>query len=536
MASERLGRRWTAALLLLCAGVLWVQFRQIESTLPYPRHVDEGFVSGPAHRTVTTGTLHPYTFNYPSLPKYLTAAGLAVGFIRAAARQEVREVQNLGNVGYPYYDTPLAMQTARQLFALLSAIALAATGFCAWVAFRRPATTILAPLMLAASPLYFFHSWNYLNVDIVGTCFTTLTLAACLRGSRAPSWQWSAFMPGVCAGLAAASKYTLAVVAFPVLLAIVLYVAPGRRIWACLLALGAMFAAFLAAVPYSVIDIPGFLNGLASEAFHYSAGHRGFQGDAGLPQLLFYARHFASDFGWIALALAVLGLAVFARADWRRTAVLAAFPVVLLGLLAAQRVHFTRNVLPLHPVLALFASAGLVVLHEWLLVGAVARGWVPKRAGKLIPAAVFIVLLVLAVPLSNVYGDLQIRTDSRNLAVGWIEERIAPEWTIVVPAQLGLDRRRLEAAGRQVIVVDLQSARDAGAADSLLHDVRRPALLLVPRWGADPRFPGSESARTLNDVSRRWSLMKSFGTNDVLVNYSYATPWGDPAFGIAVLK
>src|SRR6266487_1349719 len=93
-------RIWTAALILLCGGSLWLRFRNIEGTLPYPLFVDEGFVAAPAARMLTTGTLNPQYFNYdeksfelnalkfPSLPMYLTAIGMAGGFLRSARHHE----------------------------------------------------------------------------------------------------------------------------------------------------------------------------------------------------------------------------------------------------------------------------------------------------------------------------------------------------------------------------------------------------------------------------------------------------------------
>ena len=65
---RRAVRRWGATLVVLCVVTFWVQCTHIAGTLPYPRDTDEGFVSGPASRTLMTGTLHPYKFNYPSLP------------------------------------------------------------------------------------------------------------------------------------------------------------------------------------------------------------------------------------------------------------------------------------------------------------------------------------------------------------------------------------------------------------------------------------------------------------------------------------
>src|SRR5215470_10915185 len=57
--SRRHARRWVAGLLAVCAAALWLQFKHIDGALPYPWDTDEGFVSGPASRTIVTGTLHP---------------------------------------------------------------------------------------------------------------------------------------------------------------------------------------------------------------------------------------------------------------------------------------------------------------------------------------------------------------------------------------------------------------------------------------------------------------------------------------------
>lgn len=529
-------RAWTAMLMVLCFGTLWLEFTHIARTMPYPRHVDEAFIAGPAHRTLATGTLHPYTFTYPTLPKYLAAAGMAVGFVRGAAHREIREVKQLGNMDYPYYDIPRVMKTARQLFALLAMIALAATGWSAWLAFRKPAAILLAPLILLTSPLFFFQSWTYLNVDIVGTCFVMLTLAACLLGTRRPSFHQSVLVPSVCVGLAAGSKYTLALVALPVLLAIGLYFSGARRAWIWGAALATMAAAFVAVMPYSLIDIPNFLNGIASETWHYASGHSGFNAEPGLPQLLFYLRHLVSEFG-VAAILAVIGVVAYVAADWRRAAILTIFPVGLLWLLASQRVHFIRNVLSLHPVIAMFAAFGLISLHGWVLGLAARRGWVRQPVEGRARVLAGVVLVIATVPLWHFVDHLRDRTDSRNLAEAWIEERIPPDWTIVAPKQLNFDARGLEKTGRRVVVVDLKSALDPGAVGALLGEVPAPAVIMVPQWGADARYAGGqELADALNNLSGRRQVLKTFGTNPVLVNYGSATPWGDPAFSVAILK
>jgi hypothetical protein len=527
-------RVWAAALLVFCAGAFALLSTQITRTLPYPYHTDEGFISGPASNILLTGTLHPARFNYPSLPTYLAAGAMAFGFVRGAANLEVRDVKQIGNVGYPYYETPRPMKTARQAFALLAVVCLGMTGLSAWMAFRRPAAMVLAPVLLLACPLFFRHAWTYLNVDIAGACFAVLTVAVCLIGTTRPSFTWSAVLPGVAAGFAAGSKYTLAIAILPVLVGIGLFVPRPRIVPAALAAVAAMIGAFLAAVPYSVVDIPGFLNGVGYEVFHYASGHAGFAGEPGLPQLIYYLQHFLAEFGYGASAAALAGLAVFARRDWRRALVVAAFPAGLLWLLTEQRVHFTRNALAIQPFIAMYAALGVTAVHAWIVDLVERRGWASRRAALRVGLAV--VLVAATVPFWFLADHLRIRTDSRNLARQWVAEHLPYDWALVVPSELGFDRRGLEIRGRKVKVVDLRSAKDPQALDALLRDVPSPAAILVPRWGADRRSPGRQTAEALNALTPPWRRVASFGSNDVLVNYLWPTAWGDPAFSIAVLR
>lgn len=530
---QRAVRLWTTALILLCIGTLFLLFRHIDRTLPYPYHADEGFISGPASKVLVAGELHPERFNYPSLPTYIAAAAMAAGFLRGAAHLEIRDISKLGDVGYPYYQTPRAMGTARQAFALLAVICVAMTGLSAGLAFRRPVTILLAPVILLASPLFFRHSWTYLNVDIVGTSFVMLTLGACLLGAARPSIHQSAVVSGVLAGLATASKYTLALTILPVLLAIVLYF-PRRRLLSGCVALLAMIAGFLAAVPYSIVDIPGFLNGLGYETFHYASGHAGFAGEPGLPQLLYYMRHFLSEFGYGVAAFAVVGLVTFPRADWRRAAVVVIFPAGLLWLLSSQRVHFTRNALPIQPFVAMFAAFGLVAVHDWIAHAAARRGWAPRRVS--VPVLTGLLLVLATLPFRHYVEHLRDRTDSRNEARDWVAKNLPDNWAIVLPSELGFDRRGLDIRGRHIKVVDLRWARDPDTLNALLTDVPAPAVIMAPRWGADRRSPGQRAANALNGLSTQWRVLKAFGTNDVLINYTFTTAWGDPAFAIAVIK
>jgi hypothetical protein len=359
----------------------------------------------------------------------------------------------------------------------------------------------------------------------------SLTLAACLKGTRRPSLQRSAIVPGVLAGLAAGSKYTAGLALLPVLLAIALYLPRSRRLWGGLVAIASTVAAFLAVVPYSVIDFPTFLNGVAFELSHYARGHPGSEAPPGLPQLAFYARLCVSEFGFAGAALAVLGACVFVRADWRRGLVLLSFPAALLWVLASHRAQFARNVLGLYPVVAICVAQGILSARDAAAALAAGRGWSPRRASRL-AMLVGGVVVAIAVPFWRLPVQMSDHTDSRTRALAWIEAHVPPTWTVAVPPQLRVDTRALKARGVRVEVVDLRSARDDGAFQRVIGAIQEPAIIMIPTWAAVPQLPGEEAPEALNAVARRLRVLQTFGENAVFVN-APPVPWGDPAFAVA---
>ena len=527
-SSTRAHTLWVVALIVLCGISLWLRVSHISASLPYPYHVDESAVIGPARSMLVSGDLHPGAFNYPSFPKYLAAAGMAVGFVRAAPDQGLIDVRNIGGVTYPYYDSPGAVEGAKQLFALLSVVALAVTGLVAWLITARSAAVFIGPLFLAGSDLFFSHSWLYVNVDIVATCFALLTVASCLQATARPSLVRMAVLPGCWAGLAAASKYTLGVVLLPVLIGIWLYQRDGRRLVPTLIAMTASGVTFLAVVPYSVLDLPGFLNGLASERWHYASGHIGADGPAGMAQLGFYADHFLVEFGVVGAVLAVLGVFGALARDWRRTILLASFPVTLIALLAAQRVHFPRNVLPIHPLYAVLVGYGVILFHGWVCRFIEQRAW-SRRRRSLASAALLAALLIAALPTERLLGQWRVTPDSRNLARAWLAENVPAGWTVVVPTELAVDTRGLEEQGfnlREAPMASIQQQQD------VLSSMRGQTVAFLPVWGADPRFGSPAGPAEMNDASSRMTVLQEFGQGPVLLNYPPPTAWGNPRFRV----
>ena len=513
--------------LIFCVVAFSLYVSHISGSLPYPHHVDEEAIIGPARQILVTGNFHPQEFNYPSLPRYLAAVGLAVGFIRAAPEDGVTDIQQIGSVSYPYYGVPTAVETTKQLFALFSVIGLAATAMMSWSITGRLGAVVMGLMFLMASELYFRHSWQYLNVDIVGTCFVMLTVASCLAATQRSSITRAAVIPAFWAGLAAASKYTLGLVFLPVLLGVWMYQDSDRRLASTCVSVLTVCLTFLAAVPYALLDLPAFLNGLAFDAWHYRTGHIGFDGEIGLAQLHYYANHFVNEFGLFGIGLAVIGIVAALRRDWRRTVLFFAFPVILLTLLTGQRVHFTRNVLPIHPLFAIMIGYGFVVCYE------LCTRWFTqlhsRLRGPLAQLAVLVGLLAVVFPTARLVDQATVTPDSRNLARDWLTQNMPAGWTVVLPSQLGFDTRALKDEDFLVDEVSITTLLDQR---KLMARLEGQVVALVPIWDVDGRYDSTVSPDEINKTTAGKRVLAEFGSNPILLNYKRApgTAWGDPQF------
>ena len=568
---ERLHLGWVLALVAVCLVVFSVQLSHISGAMPYSSHIDEEATLGPASQMVTTGSFHPGEFNYPSLPRYLAATGLAVGFLRSA-KEEGSARPNIQQVQYRIPATRIfsnltMIETAKQLFAAIAVIALAMTGVIAWRITRRPEALIIAPVILVSSNLFFQLSWQYVNYDIVGTCFVVLTVASCLSMTTHSSVARSAVVPAVWAGLAAASKYTLGLVFLPVLVGIWMYQKDDRRVLVLSVALVTVCVSFLAAAPFTVLDFPAFLNDFGREVWHYGVlGHPGFESAPGLTQFMNYVTHFTTEFGVGAAVLAMVGSVMVLRRDWRQGVLFLLFPILLLALLVDQKVIWTRNALPLHPLYAVAISYGVLVLHGWCLRWL--SRWRPRFDSWVGRVAVLLTLLALVLPVHRLVDHAVVPPDSRNLARDWIRQNLPDGWTIVIPAELGFDMRGLadrnflieEVANitigkhRRDLSLNMSKVQNGNTTHNepffnqkgrevkfdqqeMLALVEGPVVALVPVWGIDARGEAPVYGKFVGryvdfdvygTIPSGKRTLAEFGSNPVLVDYDPPTVWGDP--------
>jgi hypothetical protein len=501
-----------ALLLAVLSVALGVRFRNIHRSLPYCGGVDEKTWIEIAWRMLRDGDLNPHRFTKPSLPVYLMLAGSSVGFVSAAAHDEVREAKDLGKKAYPFYSVPRAVEAPKRLFASLSVLALAFLGLVARVLTRNDAALWLAPLFGLLSASYTGLSWTYMNVDIVGAFFAWATiyqLVSWYRRESAPAPQPPnlALDPAIAGALAGATigcKYNLGLILLPCLLMFLLLDGPRPLARACLL-IGTCAAVFVLVTPYALLDYSHFVGDVAREARHYGIGHRGVAVDAGWPMFVAYARGFLEDWGpWLLVGSAV-GHLRLARREWRPFVIVSSFPVALVALMAMQRVYFFRNVVAVQLWVALGLCLACLELPRLLRATSARfpalsrRPWLRRGV-----AGAGVVILLLALPWATLRRAYASEVSSRHAATRWILRELAERETLLVDQRLYMDTSGL-ATKHEVVPLDGGSTKHTGKA-SRVRAQHGAAVAILPE----------SSERYYVSLQEGATRLASFGTQPIL--------------------
>ncbi len=413
------------ALALVLALAAWLRVWGMDYGLPHPlTRPDEERLVGRAQTIVATGNWHPGSFFYPSLPFYLNTFAL-----------------------YLYHGIGKLTGSYDRLFDFLFDIAVTRPGLhywiCRWVSILTGVATvaatyslgrlasgsrivgIVAAIFLSVCHLHVRDS-HFATVDIVMTLFVTISLLFALRAVETPT-HWSYALAGLATGLATSSKYNAAIV----FVAIAAAALVGRRdvvTTAKHLGIAALSAAFgfFASSPYLLFGYRGFLANMKSlRAFLYGSS------DAELAVFEHLRTTFPAGLGWPVFLLAILG-ALYAA--WRRRPqdiVLLSFLLSFGILISGVRITFPRYVLPLTPVLAVWAAQLLAEIR------------IPRFAWG---------ALVLLSASPSLWSSIQFdrlasRDDTRLLSASWIDKNVPPQSQVLICRGYGApavneDRRR----------------------------------------------------------------------------------------------
>jgi 4-amino-4-deoxy-L-arabinose transferase-like glycosyltransferase len=402
------------ALVILTAAIL--RFWSLRHGLPYSPAVDEPEIVGRSLNMMRTGNFSPHPFyDYPTLYMYLQLVVFVLRFLLGAMTSAWSSLAEI--------DTTAFFVSGRAVAALFgtATVLLVFHAGLRWGARHA----LLAAGLLAVMPIHVRES-HYVLTDTPMTFFVTLTLVLALAASErmtVAAFAWA----GAAAGLAAATKYNGGLALIMPLIACAM-LPPGKvsRGKCALAAIAAALAAFLAGAPYTVLDLPGFLNSFARLATHYQKGAV----PAEAPSVT-YLKHLYKQWGYpafiLSLAGLVLGFVRIARGPGRvRWLVVIAFTLIYFVLIARQQIVFARYLLPIIPMLCLLAATAVISGVSLLRRYEIPRG--PRTA--LIVALTLVGIVPGAV--NSVRFDIVTgRGGTWALAYDWISKNI-PKGSYVV--------------------------------------------------------------------------------------------------------
>lgn len=414
------------ALVAIAAVALVLRLWGICFGLPYEYHVDEVQYVRQAASMGSAG-LEPVWWNNPPFFKYMLLAEFGALFVLGRLAGIYASVAQFGAVNE--LDPTHLYLVARATTAIMGTATVVLV-YALGNRLRNRLTGLVAALLLATCFIHVRDSHFAVN-DIPLVFWVTLAVLLATKALSGTHIRWY-LVSGVAVGVAFATKYTGLLAALPVVVAALPWFSRGLSRKDRALRLGAALAGGIGAAivcsPYFVIT-PGRVIADVRAALYVPA-QAGFEGWEIDPSggYLFYLKTLVRGMGWVALTASVAGMTLALSRHRPVDLMLLLIPLSGLAILGSQQMYFARFILPIVPLLCVFAADGICAL---------ANHWCSRRA--LVPG--LLLALAVAQPLaSSVKSDMLLtRVDTRTLAKEWIEanipagSRIATDWPVHSP-------------------------------------------------------------------------------------------------------
>ena len=483
---------------------LLIRLPAIPSALPYTHSWDEPFVVNPALRIIKTGDWNPHFQIYPGGFIYLQTLAASAAAVQMAGTGELAYTTDLrSGLETKYLWTishPKVYLFGRFLAALLGAL----TAVVVWRIGRLaygPVAGVVSGFLVAVSPLAVSQS-TIIGTDSPATLFMMLALLASAGIVSGGSGRLPYLAAGISVGVAVGMKYNAGIVLLAVVVAHLLRPRAERRAGNLAVVLAAMIGAFLLTSPYALLDYAEFMKGIVYSVRHYTYGSHNAHGLSRMQNMGAYLTELRTQgSNTLVFATAILGVAAGLALRVRRAhLVFVLFFAVYLWYFAGQKVRFVRLVLPVLPVLLLFAGAAVEAADLRL------RRWKPKWR---VPSMAVVLAIVLA-PLAVASVRQSVRkgsiVDSRQEAMNFLrsslpaDARVAldPNLHFYLPADLGTGIR-------EVSVLDKTP-------EELINSQFEYAVIARDYGFRADSFVNKEVAARLNSRFAGLPVVREFGT------------------------
>jgi MFS family permease len=413
-------RLFVLGLLVLGAAL---RLSEIADGIPYTVGVDEPEIIDRAVRMMKTADFNPHFYDYPGFTFYFHTAVASARFLTGAMEGRWSSLDQVWSGDF-------------YLWGRLATVCLSVLTI--YVVYRTALrwgerAAIIAALAMAVHP-QLVQNTHFVLTDTPLTLFVALALLTSLTAATEQRPFWF-FISGLFVGLAAATKYPGVLTILMPLVATMTGISVRARVAALSAVFGGAAAGFLIGAPFSLLDLPGFLNGFASLMQHYN------REISAMDSAVTYVKYIRGWFGWPgvlpafagwpALALCAIGFAMVARElgprDSRaRAAVFLVFPIAYFWFVANQSLRFGRYAMPLAPALSIALALGVLAVFRWIERRA------PFGRPRLVKLA--FLLLLFVPPLAQSFSaSAALRLEStQEQAAKWIVAHVQPHEPIVI--------------------------------------------------------------------------------------------------------
>jgi hypothetical protein len=464
--------------------------------LPSPEP-DEPYFVLPAVKMASQGSLDPHWFGHPgstvivplALAYRATDVVLHGGPIVGASR----------SIETRFRESPSDFFLLGRLWTVLLSVASVAALFLLGRLLWGDAAGLVAAGLYALVPLVVNYG-RIVRSDSAGACFGLLALCAIVVMAERPTARQYA-VAGAAIGLAVASRYFL-IVLLPVA-AVVWFTsrAEGRRPRPTLLLLlgGGALALFALLTPYFFLDWKSVSESLQAE----TVGQIGNTGFSFLDNVSYYFADAIPDaVGWAAYVAALCGIGIVLLRRDRRAMIPLGFAVAFTLAISTSSLHWPRWIIPVLPVLMLFAARALLLAARQVTRAASLPD--DDRIGRVVVAGGLVAVAALVPAIALVRLERTAVTPStRELMRAWIIKHVPPG----TPVAQEVKGPELRSAGYPVLArYDLPA--DGTVADYIAHGYHYlvvNAYIALDYRLAHERFP--EYAAFYNFLRRHGQLL-----------------------------
>lgn len=419
--------------------------------------------------------LNPHFLDYPSLYFYILTAIFAafygIGYLLGWFPTTKSFI--FGSVLTP---TPFHL-VLRWFSAISGTIMIVAIAFLAKQWQPSSKRVVFYAALLAATNYLLVRNSHFGSVDILMTLGITLSLWAMLKYRENPTARRLQIACIFC-GLSTGVKYPAAILLLPLWIVLLEQsIKEGKIYWkqyvlSAFLATLLVTFVFLLTTPWLLLDFPKFLKDFTYESSYFFKYK-----EPGLESGWVFYPCFAlwHGVGLPVLILTILGLVSSLKDTAKRwqNALMLSFLLGFYILLGFNERVMTRYVLPLLPVIIVYASTGLELITTHLYK----RLKVEREAPQQI-IAVFLVLLACLPSLwmSFAFDRLLMKEDTRQLAEKAILRNVPPSTLIATGPWLG--RLRLPRTYTQWPVAEPTYASDLPPKDIMIQRIDSKTLLI----------------------------------------------------------